>query len=211
MRHVLRLCLAAGLLLMLVPAKARAQANPTDDYAWAAACKTCHAKYYDAWDKTKHSNAIMRLSGSERDAGGKCIGCHTTAVPELLDKNVNAGIQCEGCHGPGKAHIAAAAAGETKPGKITRVPDEKVCVACHSEKSPHFKYFLVRRDEGPCPPDSEVGRRFRPAGRDPRYSMTAPRSPGSSSCRCAHHGAMPSVITRSWNAFRSKRSPSAAA
>ena len=27
-------------------------------------------------------------------------------------------------------------------------------------------------------------------------------SPGSSSCRCAHHGAMPLVITRSWNSRR---------
>jgi len=141
MRHVLRLGLMAGLLLMLVPSMARAQASAADDYAWAGACKDCHEKYYTAWEKTKHSNAIMRLSGSEREAGGKCIACHTTAVPELLDKNVNEGIQCEACHGPGKAHIAAAAAGETKPGKITRVPAEKICVACHSAKSPHFKYF----------------------------------------------------------------------
>src|SRR5207302_5988677 len=31
------------------------------------------------------------------------------------------------------------------------------------------------------------------------YSMTGRESPGSRSCRCARHGAMPFVITRSWN------------
>ena len=148
MHHVLRLGLTAGLLLILVPPMARAQAGATDGYAWAGACKDCHEKYYTAWEKTKHSNAIMRLSGSERAAGGKCIACHTTAVPELLADNVNAGIQCEGCHGPGKAHIAAAAAGEKKPGKITRVPAEKLCVECHSAKSPHFKYFSYEAMRG---------------------------------------------------------------
>ncbi len=49
---------------------------------------------------------------------------------------------------------------------------------------------------------------FRVAG---AYSRTGRVSPGSSNCRCAHHGAMPLVITRSWNSRRSKALPRAVA
>ncbi len=106
-----------------------------------AACKSCHAAEWDSWEKTKHANAIRRVSG-EKDNPGACIGCHVTpAGATLLDKDVNANIQCEGCHGPGKAHIAAATGGAAKPGLIVRKSAEQVCVDCHTAKSPHFKFF----------------------------------------------------------------------
>ena len=69
------------------------------------------------------------------------MSCHVTGPKQILDKDVNAGVQCEECHGAGKAHIAAAAAGEAKPGHIIRRPSEEMCVECHSGKSPHFKFF----------------------------------------------------------------------
>ncbi|MGE5244979.1 MAG: multiheme c-type cytochrome [Betaproteobacteria bacterium] len=141
MRHVLRLALAAAMVWMVAPGTAAARQAKTDDYAWAAACKECHAAEYAAWDRTKHAHAINRLSGSEKDADGKCISCHVTGAPSLLADDVNANIQCEACHGAGKAHIAAAAGGAAKPGAIVAVPAESVCVQCHSEKSPHFKFF----------------------------------------------------------------------
>ncbi len=140
MRHLMRLAFAAAIVLGAWPQAAAAQ-PPTDDYVWAAACKDCHTAEYAAWDKTKHARAITRLSGSEKDAAGQCIGCHVTGAPSLLENDVNANVQCESCHGPGKAHVAAAAGGAAKPGLITRKPAESVCVRCHSEKSPHFKFF----------------------------------------------------------------------
>ncbi len=121
------------------PAVAQTPAPTADDYAWADACKPCHAKYYEAWARTKHATAVRRLSGGEK--GQDCVSCHVTGPKQLLDKDLNANVQCEECHGAGKAHIAAAAAGDAKPGHITRAPAEKLCVECHSSKSPHFKFF----------------------------------------------------------------------
>ena len=135
--HALR----AALVLMMFTGVAAAQnAKPSDDYVWAAACKDCHKAEYAAWEKTKHANAIGRLSESEREPG-KCVRCHVTGATELAGKNVNAGIQCEACHGAGKAHIAAAASGAAKPGAITLKPAEEVCTSCHNKTSPHFKFF----------------------------------------------------------------------
>ena len=45
----------------------------------------------------------------------------------------------------------------------------------------------------------------------PRHCTTGRVSPGINNSRCAHHGAIPFVITRSWNCFRSKAAPRAAA
>ncbi len=120
-------------------AQAQSATKNADDYAWAEACKDCHAKYYDAWEKTKHATTMRRLSGGDRDKD--CVSCHVTGPKTLLDKDVNANVQCEECHGAGKAHIAAAAAGNAKPGNITRKPSESMCVTCHSSRSPHFKFF----------------------------------------------------------------------
>lgn len=136
-----RVALAAAIagFLGASPVGAQTVAPAAEDYAWAAACKDCHAKYYEAWDKTKHATALRRLSDGDRTKD--CVNCHVTGPKQLLEKDVNAGIQCEECHGPGKAHIVAAAAGNAKPGHIVRKPSEKMCVDCHSDKSPHFKFF----------------------------------------------------------------------
>ncbi len=116
-----------------------ASAQPPDGYAWAGACKDCHAKHYTAWEQTKHAKTVVRLSADERASG--CFKCHSTAGDAPLEKDINANVQCERCHGAGKAHIAAAASGAAKPGNIVAKPGESVCVECHSEKSPHFKFF----------------------------------------------------------------------
>jgi nitrate/TMAO reductase-like tetraheme cytochrome c subunit len=140
---LVRFLSSAIVLTLSVCASAAGQTPPAApaEYVWAAACKDCHKAYYESWDKTKHAHAIGRLSSSERQAGSSCIGCHVTGAKELAEKDVNANIQCEGCHGPGSAHIAAAAGGAAKPGAIARKPAESVCTACHSDKSPHFKFF----------------------------------------------------------------------
>jgi nitrate/TMAO reductase-like tetraheme cytochrome c subunit len=130
-----------GLVAFCLTGVAAAQdAKPPDTYVWAEACKTCHPAHYTAWQKTKHANALTRLSGSERQPGA-CIGCHVTGAAELAPANVNGNVQCEACHGPGRAHVQAATGGAAKPGAITKTPNEATCVRCHSDKSPHFKFF----------------------------------------------------------------------
>jgi predicted CXXCH cytochrome family protein len=104
------------------------------DFVWAAACKDCHAAQYSAWQETKHARAIMRLTVEERE-GAKCVGCHVTGATALAADAVNANVQCEACHGAGRAHM------QGDPKAITRKPSEGVCVRCHTDASPKFKYF----------------------------------------------------------------------
>jgi hypothetical protein len=133
--------LSAILFVLMLAAASVSSAQSTDagDYAWAPACKDCHRAQYSAWEQTKHAHTITRLTSDERASA--CAKCHITAGDALLEKDVNANVQCERCHGAGAAHIKAAASGAAKPGAIVAKPAESVCVACHSDKSPHFKFF----------------------------------------------------------------------
>ena len=131
LRHTLvGLCAAVALVQPTA-----AQSVPVDDYVWAAACKGCHSAQYSAWATTKHARALARLSAAERAPDGGCVACHVTGAPSLAPDEANANVQCEACHGPGRGHM------QGDPRAITRKPDEKICVACHSEKSPRFKFF----------------------------------------------------------------------
>jgi RecJ-like exonuclease len=133
----------AGAALLLAAATGRAasaapQDSPGAGFAWAEACRDCHAKIYDAWQKTKHARAISRLGTSEQEK--ECINCHVTGGPGKIEaggKFVNANVQCESCHGAAAAHAADPA---VRTG-LTRKPKAAVCEACHNEKSPHFRGF----------------------------------------------------------------------
>jgi hypothetical protein len=136
----LRAIVTAAVLVVAAAARASAQEpTPTPTFVWADACKTCHAAQYDAWAKSKHAHALARLSTTER--GGDCIRCHVTGAPALAGDLSNANVQCEACHGAGRAHMDAATGGAAKPAAIVRKPAESACVGCHSDKSPHFKFF----------------------------------------------------------------------
>ncbi len=137
---LLRIVFAVAVLLCAAVDAAAQNATPLADYVGASACKACHTAQYDAWEKTKHAHAITRLSTAERDASQPCVGCHITGATLAAD-GINANVQCEACHGAGRAHLDAAAAGAAKPGSIVKKPSEGTCVKCHSDKSPHFKFF----------------------------------------------------------------------
>ncbi len=110
-----------------------------EDYGWADSCRSCHDKIYDAWSKTKHANALDRLSSLDQEK--ECIGCHVTGPKtRVLDgkKIVNRGVQCEACHGAAAAHVADP---KVMAG-LTKMPSESTCEACHSDKCPHFKGFF---------------------------------------------------------------------
>ena len=120
------------------PVTAQTTAPTEADYAWADSCKKCHEEIYEAWAHTKHARALDRLSGGDQQK--ECIGCHVTGPKSRVEqggKVANAGIQCEGCHGPAKAHVADPA---VRTG-LARKPAEAVCVACHNDKSPHYRGF----------------------------------------------------------------------
>lgn len=136
--------LAVALVTFASTRAASAQEPDTSGYAWAAACKDCHAEIYDAWSKTKHARTINRLSGDERKAGSACIGCHVSGPREpvvVSGELVNANVQCESCHGAGKAHVEGAKAGNAAPAGLVKKPQSAVCEACHNDKSPHYRGF----------------------------------------------------------------------
>lgn len=130
-----RLTTGGGVLASAPPALQ----EPAPAFAWADACKDCHAGIYEAWSKTKHARALDRLSDGERRR--ECVRCHITGGDALIEKRLrvlNAGVQCEGCHGAAAAHVADPT---VRTGLVKR-PPESGCRACHNENSPHFKGFV---------------------------------------------------------------------
>lgn len=135
MTVVLAFVLVAGLA-----ARAHQDAQPAANagFAYAEACKTCHADIYKAWSQTKHARTINRLSAENQ--AKDCIGCHTTGPGGKIEKDgkfVNSNVQCESCHGAAAAHAADPA---VRTG-LTRKPKIEACTACHNDKSPHFRGF----------------------------------------------------------------------
>jgi len=112
--------------------------SPADRYAWADACKTCHADIHAAWQKTKHATAVDRLSGAEQQQD--CVVCHTTGKLGRIEREgkfLSRNVQCESCHGAAAAH----AADPTNRASLTLRPAAQVCETCHNDKSPHFRGF----------------------------------------------------------------------
>lgn len=122
-------------------ATAPAQAPDTSGYVWEATCKECHAEVHEAWARTKHKTALLRLSAADQEK--ECGACHLTGADKPVaveGKTVNAGVQCESCHGAGREHVDSARAGSPK--KFAKTPGESLCVECHNAKSPHFHGFF---------------------------------------------------------------------
>ena len=109
-----------------------------DRFAWADSCKSCHADIYASWQKTKHAQALDRLSGPEQQQD--CVVCHTTGGSGRIERDgkfVNKHVQCEACHGAAAAHVAD----PFNRDGLTRMPAPEVCEACHNAKSPRFRGF----------------------------------------------------------------------
>jgi predicted CXXCH cytochrome family protein len=119
----------------------RAVPQGPEGYAWAGACKDCHAEIHASWEKSKHGHAWNRLRGAAA-SDPACINCHVTGRAGKIEKEgtlLNAGVQCESCHGPSAAHVANAM--EKPP---TRLPGPEVCQGCHNERSPHYRGFVYQ-------------------------------------------------------------------
>lgn len=116
------------------------------DYTGADACKECHEKAFDTWNRTKHAKAFGKLQTGDRNKA-ECVGCHVTGTPEMVaaegPKPSHPNVQCESCHGAGKRHIDAAKGGDAGNARTMTI-DEATCLRCHNEKSPHYKPFIYR-------------------------------------------------------------------
>lgn len=120
-------------------------------YIGATKCKMCHNKadkgaQYKAWAAGPHAKAMESLKGDEVN-DPKCLKCHSTvgAIDKKLvaSAKVSEGVSCESCHGPGSAYKSSTVmkSQEKSLAKGLIIPDEKVCLTCHNEESPHFKGF----------------------------------------------------------------------
>jgi hypothetical protein len=121
-----------------------AAAQPESPYVGASGCRSCHEAIHDAWSKTKHANAIFRLSGGDKRSG-KCIRCHVTGSDDQIaaeaDKPSLPNVQCEACHGPARAHATTAKA--EPPATTGLAPaGAAMCERCHNQTSPHYKPFF---------------------------------------------------------------------
>jgi hypothetical protein len=139
----IRTCVSASVLAIAAIAAGSAAQDPVaaqaPGYAWADSCKTCHQAIYDSWAKTKHANALDRLSNAEQEK--ECIGCHVTGAKTRITDGrrvLNKGVQCEACHGGAAAHVADPS---VKTG-LVKVPPSSNCETCHNATSPKFKGFF---------------------------------------------------------------------
>jgi len=119
-------------------------------YASAAACKTCHEKEYQVWQKSAHARAIESLKLEHNHYNKDCLPCHVTGFDmdrgyvNLLRTPELAGVQCEACHGISSDHARDPV--HVHPGLgVYQLDRHKVkqtsCTRCHSEdRSPGFAF-----------------------------------------------------------------------
>jgi hypothetical protein len=119
-------------------------------YIGVGECENCHSEQVEFWKKTRHHQAWDTLEKRHKEFNLDCISCHVTGWDQAggssLARNADLrDVQCEVCHGPGSLH--AEASGAEKPNSLTRRPEQKLCVTCHSpEHSDTFDYKAYLRD-----------------------------------------------------------------
>jgi nitrate/TMAO reductase-like tetraheme cytochrome c subunit len=167
-KKIVTVGMIAGLLLLVFSILGSAQEKEEEagpQFVGSAKCKVCHnseakGAQYTKWTESRHSKAYEVLASEESIAVGKklgvdnpqtsdkCLICHVTAFAAAAEAKAESfdqteGVGCEACHGPGseyksmkimKDREAAVAAGLI-------LSDEKICLACHNEKSPTYKEF----------------------------------------------------------------------
>jgi nitrate/TMAO reductase-like tetraheme cytochrome c subunit len=135
-------------------------------YVGSQGCKMCHnspaqGEQYNKWAASPHSKAFdilatpnalevgKKLGIDKPQESAKCLVCHETGFSAPADQKQASfkpteGVGCEVCHGPGSDYMAMKVMRD-KTAAIAAglvIPDEKVCVGCHNEKSPTYKKFV---------------------------------------------------------------------
>lgn len=115
----------------------------TDAYSGSKACKNCHTREFEVWEKSGHAHAWPTLKRDGHDADPDCVPCHTTGITStggfIVEEKTPqlAEVGCESCHESGAAHITMP---ESNP--LPKV-GELACAPCHKlQNSPNFRFDL---------------------------------------------------------------------
>lgn len=104
--RLIRVIVAASLVLLVNPFQGQAQAPKAPEYAGSEACATCHDEIAKAFGKNPH----QRLE-SQREWKGR---------------------SCEACHGPGAKHAESVASADIQnPARLAPLESERACLRCH--------------------------------------------------------------------------------
>lgn len=112
-------------------------------------------------EKPKKGDDVFGHVRTGKDAQ-RCVRCHSVTLPRdgLLPKTKFFGVGCESCHGPGKAHVAAAQAGNLSDLRMEKLGSWKsarlndLCGKCHR----------TVKDVADVPPHPALTVRFQPVG-----------------------------------------------
>lgn len=118
-------------------------------YVGAGVCRSCHAKEYGQWEKTRHATAFQRLQKDGMQEAMACVQCHTTGFAQyngfysIKETPEMANVQCEACHGIGQLHVQSIE--KIKGGKLRAAIlapiSEETCTGCHNKtRDPKFDY-----------------------------------------------------------------------
>jgi hypothetical protein len=148
-------------LLAALPALAAAQGMVGPE-----TCRACHPAAHAAWREGPHARAYDILpERSRKDA--RCLGCHSPQSAQGLS-----GVTCEACHGPGAVYSARHVMRDAELARAVGLvdPDEKTCLACHTESTPSLERFdyakkrkLIAHPDLPPQAPPELPARARPA------------------------------------------------
>lgn len=135
------------------------------NFVGSKACRDCHTKAYEVWEKSDHAHAYDSLIKGRPELKDRwvsriydpeCLSCHTTGWHPQDVLRYSTGFEskektplllhngCENCHGPGSKHIQLIDAGETDAArKEVRLTLEEAkknhCVTCHdADNDPKF-------------------------------------------------------------------------
>ncbi len=134
-------------------------------FVGSKACRDCHTKAYEVWEKSGHAHAYDSLIKGRPELKDRwvsrihdpeCLSCHVTGWHAQDVLRYSTGFEskektplllhngCENCHGPGSKHIQLIDAGENEAArKEVRLTLEEAkknhCVTCHdSDNDPKF-------------------------------------------------------------------------
>jgi len=133
-RAYLRRVTAENLLAQVPKAKGGAA------FVGSEACRPCHTKEFESWEKTLHAEAYRTLQKTGNDRDPECVGCHVVGLnhesgfTSVEEKPSMASVGCESCHGAGSKHIS-------DPYAAYKSGGERTCLTCHDgAHSPKFLF-----------------------------------------------------------------------
>jgi hypothetical protein len=105
-------------------------------FVGSSACKDCHRKDYEIWEKSGHAHAFATLEKKGSAADPHCVSCHTIGFgkPGGYRRPMGSAsltdVGCESCHGPGSEHVARYR--DNKPSNFRFRPlGPGDCISCH--------------------------------------------------------------------------------